>query len=275
MKLKERLNYFEHYSEWYSRIISDFGFNYKDDLRARDLLIEYFHEKTHWNLEEKLVEIQQMLHRKKEIIIYGCGPSLETTIHIIEKKNYLSKLRGVLNITADGASVFLRRKDIPIDIIFTDLDGITKSEFDGSQFVIVHGHGDNINKLKTYRKVIIFKDDIIGTTQVNPKDDIINPGGFTDGDRIVFFLRALLQKKQKLYFIGMDFQEMVGKFSKPYLTKNTKADEIKSKKLHYAVELLEWIQERIPNEMIFVNSPEFSEDFKFIGINEFLDEVTF
>jgi uncharacterized Rossmann fold enzyme len=274
MKLKGQLNWFQKFSDWYWKIVSDFGFDHQKDVEARDILIKYFQQKEKWNLEEKLREIKKLVQSKSNILIYGCGPTLEKTMLNLEKNKNLSTLKSFLNITADGASMLLSQKKIPIDVIFSDLDGITKAEFDYPEFLIVHGHGDNINRLKEFHEEIIKKENIIGTTQVNPKDDIINPGGFTDGDRIIFFLRTLLSEDQTLYFIGMDFKETVGRFSKPYLKKNTSANEIKTEKLHYAVKLLEWIKREIPNDMLFVNSPRFSDKFSFISIERFLKRVS-
>jgi len=274
MKLKGQLNWFQKFSDWYWKIVSDFGFDHQKDVEARDILIKYFLQKEKWNLEGKLREIKKLVQSKSNILIYGCGPTLESTILKLEKNQNLSMLKSFLNITADGASMLLSQNKIPIDMIFSDLDGITKTEFNYPEFLIVHGHGDNINQLKEFKEEIIKKENIIGTTQVNPKDDIINPGGFTDGDRIIFFLRTLLSEDQTLYFIGMDFKETVGRFSKPYLKENTSANEIKTKKLRYAVKLLEWIKREIPNDMIFVNSPRFSDKFRFISIERFLERVS-
>jgi 2-amino-4-hydroxy-6-hydroxymethyldihydropteridine diphosphokinase len=274
MKLKGELNWFQKFSDWYWKIISDFGFEHQKDVEARDILIKYFQQKEKWNLEEKIREIKQLVQSKPNILIYGCGPTLEETLLNLEKDENLSILKSFLNITADGASLFLSQKKIPIDVIFSDLDGITRAEFDYSEFLIVHGHGDNINQLKEFKEEIKKKKNIIGTTQVNPKGDIINPGGFTDGDRILFFLRTLLSEDQTLYFIGMDFKETVGRFSKPYLKENRAANEMKTKKLHYAVKLIEWIKREIPNDMIFVNSPRFSDKFSFISVERFLERVS-
>ena len=55
----------------------------------------------------------------------------------------------------DGATRLLIERRIPIDAIFTDLDGITKENFDKSEFIIVHAHGDNIARLKYFKNEIL------------------------------------------------------------------------------------------------------------------------
>jgi len=174
-----------------------------------------------------------------------------------------------VNLAADGASVLLKEVGIPIDAIFTDLDGITKSEFNYSDFVLVHAHGDNMDKLKEFKEDILNFKNIIGTTQVKSLNNIINAGGFTDGDRILYFLRSLLLPEQNLFLIGMDFGEKIGKYSKPEMADNLKTNPIKLKKLQYAVELIEMIIKKIKNEIYFVNSNVISKKFKYISIEEF------
>jgi uncharacterized Rossmann fold enzyme len=173
-------------------------------------------------------------------------------------------------LAADGASILLKSKKVPIEAIFTDLDGITRREFYYPNFLIIHAHGDNIDKLKSYEKDILRFSNVIGTTQVEPLYNIINPGGFTDGDRILFFLRSLLKPTHKIFFIGMDFKNIIGKYSKPNMKENRQADTIKIKKLEYAVNLLEWIIKRIENDIYFVNSEVVSNKFQYVSIKEFM-----
>ena len=145
-----------------------------------------------------------------------------------------------INLAADGASIYLKNKGIPLHGIFTDLDGITNNEFNYADFMFIHAHGDNIAELREFEKEILNSKNIIGTTQVEPLDNMINAGGFTDGDRIFYFLRSLLSPDQILFLIGMDFGKTIGKYSKPEITNDEIGDSIKIKKLQYALELIEW-----------------------------------
>ncbi len=268
--LKKQINFFDEFKEWYFKIITDFKFDIQDDRKARDFLFHILTQSSIiWNLEDILKSFKDMIQSKSFILVYGCGPSLEITMEKFEGKLFFNKS---VNLAADGAAVLLKEKQIPVDGIFTDLDGITINEFDYPEFIIVHAHGDNIKKLKLFRdKMMNFKK-IIGTTQVEPIKDILNPGGFTDGDRILFFIKSFLLPHHKIFLIGMDFNNIIGRYSKPELTKNQEADPIKYKKLRYAIKLIEWLKSQIANEIYFVNlkfESKYFKDFKFLSISEF------
>ena len=113
---------------------------------------------------------------------------------------------------------------------------------------------------------------IIGTTQVEPIKDILNPGGFTDGDRILYFIKSFLKPHHRIFLIGMDFNNIIGRYSKPELSKNQKAPPLKLKKLQYAIKLIDWFRTRIGNEIYFVNSKsesKYTKNFKHLSISEF------
>jgi 2-amino-4-hydroxy-6-hydroxymethyldihydropteridine diphosphokinase len=67
----------------------------------------------------------------------------------------------------------------------------------------VHAHGDNQDLLREYVPKLR---NVIGTTQTRPPHGLYNFGGFTDGDRCVFFARYLRASEIKL--IGFDFDDM-------------------------------------------------------------------
>ncbi len=270
-KLKEQLNFYLEYKDWYFRIINDFKFDYEKDCKARDYLTKILDsKKNEWNLEEILFSFKKSLQEKSFILIYGCGPTLEETVECLLEHKGKDIFKTSINLAADGASVFLKEKSIPINAIFTDLDGITINEFTYPKFLIIHAHGDNIDKIRFFRKSIIRFKKVIGTTQVEPNVNVINPGGFTDGDRILFFLRGLLAPFHKLFLIGMDFKNVVGKYSKLHLEKNQVGNPIKQKKLHYAVELINWIKKKIKNEIYFINSALRTNNFTNLSIKEFI-----
>jgi len=268
--LKNQINFFDEFKEWYYKIITDFKFNIEEDRDARDFLSDILMQSSViWNLEDILKSFKDLIQSKSYILVYGCGASLEITMEKLEDKVFFNKS---LNLAADGASVFLKEKQIPVDGIFTDLDGITINEFNYPEFIIVHAHGDNIKKLRFFREKMINFKKIIGTTQVEPIKDILNPGGFTDGDRILFFIKSFLLPHHKIFLIGMDFNNIIGRYSKPELTKNQEADPVKLKKLRYAIKLVEWLKKQIVNEIYLVNSnfeSKYFEGFKFLSISEF------
>ena len=270
MTFKEQIDFYNEFKDWYFQIIEDFKFNHKRDYKARNYLSQILEKKgKNWDLETNLVTFKNLLKTKKVILIYGCGPSLEVTVKILLKELGPKFFANCINLAADGASILLKDKGLPINGIFTDLDGITKEEFFYSEFLFIHAHGDNIEKLKSFKDEILIFKNIIGTTQVEPSKNLINPGGFTDGDRILYFLRTLLEPKHQIFLIGMDFQNIIGKYSKLDVNENQEGNAIKIKKLKFAIELIEWIMHLIKNEIYFVNSKFISDKFNYLSIEEF------
>lgn len=271
-KLKDQLYFYTEFKNWYFRIIDDFKFDYQKEYKARDYLAQIFKKKSQkWKLDSVLNLFKERILSKTALLIYGCGPSLESTIDIILKKKGVGFFENFINLSADGASVLLREMGIHIDAIFTDLDGITKNEFHYASFNIVHAHGDNIEKLKFFEDEILKFENIIGTTQIEPVPGLLNPGGFTDGDRILYFLRTLLSPFHSLFLIGMDFGEIIGKYSKLEMKKNQEASPVKQKKLQYAIKLIKWLKNKIQNNIYFVNSEFVIKTFINLSIEEFLN----
>jgi uncharacterized Rossmann fold enzyme len=268
--LKKQINFFDEFKEWYFKIITEFKFNIQEDRDARDFLSYILMQSSIiWNLEDILKSFKDIIQSKSNILVYGCGPSLEITMEKFKDKLLFNKS---VNLAADGAAVFLKEKQIPVDGIFTDLDGITINEFNYPEFIIVHAHGDNIKKLKAFREKMINFKKIIGTTQVEPIKDILNPGGFTDGDRILFFIKSFLLPYHRIFLIGMDFNNIIGRYSKPELTEHQVASPAKLKKLRYAIKLVEWFKTQVVNEIYFVNSKfesKYFKNFKSISTSEF------
>jgi len=274
LTLKEQVDYYSEFEDWYFKIVEDFKFNIEKDREARDILSHILTNKgENWNLEKVLNSFKRLIQSKSTIFIYGSGPSLEITVEELIKRTEKKLFKDCINIAADGAMVLLKEKEIPIHGVFTDLDGLTKSELIHSDFIVVHAHGDNILKIEEFKDELLNLNNIIGTTQVEPINNVINPGGFTDGDRILFFLRSLLLPEQRLFLIGMDFNKIIGKYSKPEMVKDEEGDDVKIKKLQYAVKLIEWLQKQIKNKLYFINSKVVSKEFNNVSIERFKELI--
>ncbi|MHA1146955.1 MAG: 6-hydroxymethylpterin diphosphokinase MptE-like protein [Promethearchaeota archaeon] len=272
MTLKEQIDFYQESKKWYLKIINEFKFDPEKDLKARDYLNSILKKKSgDWELNHTLSSFKELLQKKTSIFIYGCGPSLEITVSTLLDSFGKSFFNKIINLAADGAAVYLLEKHIPIDATFSDLDGITKAEFEASKFMIVHAHGDNIEKLKEFSDDIITKDNIICTTQVESSGDVINTGGFTDGDRVLFFIRTLLQHDHNIYLIGMDFKDKIGKFSKLEFDTNMESSPIKRKKLDCAIKLVNWFQTLIDNPMYFINSESNSDKISSLSLKTIVE----
>ncbi|NVM44619.1 MAG: DUF115 domain-containing protein [Candidatus Lokiarchaeota archaeon] len=272
--IKKQIDSYIDFEEWYLKIINDLKFDYQKDLEARDFLSNILREKgAEWCLEEVLLSFSQMIQRKTRIFIYGCGPSLEETVNYLLKIQEKQTYTNAVNLVADGAARLLIERRIPINAIFTDLDGITRANFDKSEFVIVHAHGDNIPRLKYFKKEILYFPNIIGTTQVSPVENLVNSGGFTDGDRILFFIASLLDPTHEVYLIGMDFNDIVGKYSKIEIERNHLANPIKLKKLRYGLEIIDWLLPQIRNPVYIVNSKIDIVNLKHLTLEMFKNKI--
>ena len=205
----------------YSEILKEFGYSRKSDTESAKRL--GFILKNNYPLKNlrKLIENQV-------VFVVGAGPSLKNSVSFIKKYNYITK------IVADGAVKALIEKKIKPDILVTDLDGDTislKKIGKTKSIMVVHAHGDNLEKLDLVTK---FRN-CIGTTQGKSFGKIFNFGGFTDGDRCVFLAHYF--KAKKIVLFGMDFGTTIGMYSKNRVPNR----KTKLKKLRKGKKLLEWL----------------------------------
>ncbi|MHA1233588.1 MAG: 6-hydroxymethylpterin diphosphokinase MptE-like protein [Promethearchaeota archaeon] len=271
--LKAQIESHIEFRAWYHKIVNDFDFDLQKDREARDLLSHILEEKpSSYNLEEILRCFKENIQKKECICVYGCGPSLEESVDFILGNLGKKFFSNCVNLAADGAARLLNERSIPIDGIITDLDGITKKEFSKAKFMIVHAHGDNSLLLEHFKNTIINYTKIIGTTQAESAYNLINPGGFTDGDRILAFIVSFLLPQQELYLIGMDFNDIVGMYSKPNHKKNYLADPIKFKKLYYALQIIEWLVPKIKVPLYLINTKPISDKLNYLTLKAFKEK---
>lgn len=213
---------------WYEDLLGDFGFSRQDDEESAKLLDKFL--ESYGGLKPEDIPMQ------KEAIVFGAGPSIKSNIKEIKNLN----LSEYTLISADGATTALLEEDIVPDIIVTDLDGEMKdiicANHEGA-FLVVHAHGDNMEKLKEF---LPHLNRVLGTTQSTPLSNVYNFGGFTDGDRALFL--AVELGAEYIILAGMDFGKEVTRYSRPDMTESEgQADEIKELKLKHAKKLVEWV----------------------------------
>ena len=232
------------FGEWniyYKEILDDFGFSRDDDEKCAQLLDEILSEEGCLTLED----LSKIVGFSDKFIVFGAGPSLKGHIKDL-KENY--DLKDYVLVSADGATTALVEERIAPDIVVTDLDGnlddILLANIKGAN-IVVHAHGDNSDKIV---QITPYFTNVLGTAQSQPVGNIYNFGGFTDGDRAIFLSVAL--NASEIILAGMDFGEIVTKYSRPNLPDIVgPADEVKRKKLQYAEKLTCWI---IENENVKV-----------------------
>jgi uncharacterized Rossmann fold enzyme len=230
-----------------------FNFDQNADIAARDLLFTYRASTDPINLMEKIKHNCD----RKQIYAFGSGPSLPGQVRNIA--DHISTQRNQFFIVAaDGAANALMEQQIYPDFVVTDLDGLKKNKIEmllaHSIPLLVHAHGDNLDRLRELESILRNEPNIIGTTQVTPKYPIINPGGFTDGDRGLYFLHLLLPLDLPFHLFGYDFGSLIGRYSKPEFTTDMPMTEMKRKKLTFSRELLENLQIGEHRKLIFHES---------------------
>ena len=113
--LIESINYYQEFKDLYFEILNDFGYDREKDREARDVLIEIIQQKVEnasYNLERVLLSFKETIRSRQNIFIYGCGPSLEDTVEHVLEKFGIEIFQNSINLAADGASLFLREKNI-------------------------------------------------------------------------------------------------------------------------------------------------------------------
>ena len=236
---------FNEWEGWYKEILDTLGFSREGDENTAELLDKILDEKGCLTLEQFFDEIMEKKDTSKFIVV-GAGPSIKKHIKYV-KENY--DLNDYLIVSADGATTAMLEDDLVPDIVATDLDGkmedLLAANSLGSYFVI-HAHGNNEELIDNWTTKF---DKILGTTQSVPIGHLYNFGGFTDGDRAMFFAIAL--GCEEMVLAGMDFGTTVTKYSRPNIEGATgPADEVKTKKLIFAERLLAWIKENTDVKVI-------------------------
>ena len=193
---------FNNWKGYYNNILNDFNFDIKKDIESAELLDSLILENNRASLDD----LKDFIKGNKAAI-FGAGPSLNGSVDIFEKNRY------ILKITADGATTAFIENNLVPDLVVTDLDGKMSDQLKANKkgsIVIVHAHGDNIDKIKEY--VPKFQGKVLGTTQTDPSlfENIYNFGGFTDGDRCVFIADHF--KAKQIDLIGFDYDRL-GKYS--------------------------------------------------------------
>jgi uncharacterized Rossmann fold enzyme len=220
----------------YNGIVEKLHLNPSQDRRATALLTEMLQSVE----PQPLIRGLEKRIQNQIVVICGAGPSLESHIQeLMENREY----SDAIYIAADGAVSVLLDNDCQCGVIATDLDGNLEHIKDASERgaqVIVHGHGDNMDKIN---EVVPSLRNVLGSTQVEPTNRAFLWGGFTDGDRACYIAAEYAPKQ--IILAGMDFGRIVGKWSKPNQNAHFPATERKRIKLEIAQNLISSLFDRV------------------------------
>ena len=207
------------FNEWepiYESILKDMGFSREGDEQAALILSAMLDSSNSVNISELKTLIEG-----KDVLVCGNAPVLAQELELINPDDFVI-------ITADGATAVLVDRGFIPDIIVTDLDGDVEKEIIANKagaIMVVHGHGDNIDKLHAY---VPWLNRIIGSTQAAPLENVFNFGGFSDGDRCAYLAKEF--GAASITLVGFDFDDV-------------NVNPIKKKKLKWARLLIEKLNE--------------------------------
>ncbi len=147
----------------------------------------------------------------------------------------------------------------------TDLDGLSPERLElflsSGVMLAIHGHGDNIEKLQAIESLLQQSSRIIATTQVKPHFPIINPGGFTDGDRGLYLCHHLAPSDKPFFLFGYDFGSEIGEFSKESFESNLPMTPQKHLKMQLCHQLIETLKIKKRRAILFFGrSPEIDQN---------------
>lgn len=206
------------YEEWnpaYEAILADFGYDRVDDEQARDRLADLVAGNDPLALED--VELAGT------VAICGAAPSLSEELDIPRSADHV--------VAASNAAAVCLDEEIDVDCMVTDLDKTPETArtlTERGTPVAVHAHGDNVQSLNRFVPTFDVES-VLPTTQAEPTPPVVNPGGFTDGDRAAFLADHC--GADRLVFAGWAFDD-------PTVTPE------KASKLRWAERLLRWLEER-------------------------------
>ncbi|MGD0718457.1 MAG: 6-hydroxymethylpterin diphosphokinase MptE-like protein [Thermoplasmata archaeon] len=190
------------YAEWapeYTRIRAAFGFPFDREVRSAQTLRRLLPPSAR---VDPLGRIGQRLHGRDAIVVGlapGAGPPPIWRLPPRPKTPVL--------LAADGATASCMGAGLVPAIIVTDLDGPVPSEISANSrgaLAVVHAHGDNIEALE--RWVPQFPGELAGSWAGPPTPDLIDVGGFTDGDRAVYLAEHVGAERILLW--GFDFDRI-------------------------------------------------------------------
>jgi len=205
------------FKEWepiYSEILEDMGFSREGDEQAAIILSKMLDGSN--SVE---VSVLDELISGKDVLVCGNAPCLRNDLDLVDIDDYVI-------VVADAATTALIEKDVVPDLIVTDLDGDLDNEILANSMgsiVVVHAHGDNIEKMEKY---VPLMQDMVGSTQSVPLENVYNFGGFSDGDRCVFIAEQF--DAASITLVGFDLAD-------------DNVTSIKKKKLEWANRLIDMV----------------------------------
>ena len=212
---------YERWAPFYDAIRSDFGYPFEREERAAAVLLARLPPAAR---ADPWGRIERRLAGRDAIVVGGApdaGPPPVWRLPPTERAPAL--------VAADAATGTCVAARLVPDLVVTDLDGPVAPEIAANQrgsLVVVHAHGDNAPALAEW--VPQFPGELAGSWAGPPGPELVDVGGFTDGDRAAFLAEAAGARRLLLW--GFDFDALG--------TEPPEVRETKRRKLLWARRLL-------------------------------------
>jgi len=242
----------------FQKVKKRLSLDFEDDVTARDLIDEALAREPPGIYDRRLTWLREHAELKEAAcIIVAPGPTLDEAFdHVFDNPGV--DIPGQFIIAVDGAARKFIEKNMKVDVVVTDLDGLTMEQIivlHDAFFatIIVHSHGNNVDKINSLLETVSLDERYVFTTQIEATSHVANLGGFTDGDRAIFTAIALGFKHVKLLSMDLDAVE-IGPYSK--LEYEALADDerllanhpVKEEKIKIALATLKWLAQNKPED---------------------------
>lgn len=215
------------YREWapvYERIRAEFGFDMAEEERSAERLAALAPELS---AERALAAVRARLAGRDAVIV-GLAPRAGPPP--VWRLPTGGPRPAIL--AADGAAQTCLEAGLVPDVVVTDLDGPVASEVSAQMrgaLVVIHAHGDNVPQLE--RWVPELTGARAGSWAGAPTPQLLDVGGFTDGDRAAYL--AAEGGARRVLLWGFDFERA----AEP----DPRSRERKLAKLRWAERSLGWL----------------------------------
>jgi hypothetical protein len=190
------------YTEWapeYGRIRAAFGYPFDREVRSAETLRRLLPPAAR---SDPLRRIHERLHAR-EVIVVGLAPGAGPP----PVWRLPPRAKTPVIVAADGATRACTGAGLVPAVIVTDLDGPVPSEISANSrgaLAVIHAHGDNLPTLEEW--VPQFPGELAGSWAGPPTADLIDVGGFTDGDRAVHLAEHMGAERIVLW--GFEFDRI-------------------------------------------------------------------
>lgn len=205
----------------------EFHYSAAEDARVARLLSDWLAPPAH-DSRGAIDRARRILHARPAVVV-GAADSALAGVQRTPPQSVL--------VAADGATTAVLEAGRRPDLIVTDLDGAVEDELQAAtegSLVFIHAHGDNEAALRTWFSRFP-RQSVAGTCQTTPPPRLINPGGFTDGDRACYLAAYLGATRLRL--VGFDLIGPIGRYSGQY------DPNLKRRKMEWASRLLQHLRE--------------------------------